>query len=115
MERGTRNLMRLDINTGKTENLSAHMTEKLVSYSIVDGAFYLTLQNGKESGVYRSDMNLENMTKLSDSIHPSMTYASVWNGKQYFYINYPSISETRTQFGVSIFKGFAHIVNTFFS
>ena len=88
MERGTRNLMRLDINTGKTENLSAHLTEKLVSYSIVDGAFYLTLQNGKESGVYRSDMNLENMTKLSDSIHPSMTYASVWNGKQYFYINY---------------------------
>ena len=88
MERGTRNLMRLDINTGKTENLSAHLTEKLISYSIVDGAFYLTLQNGKESGVYRSDMNLENMTKLSDSIHPSMTYASVWNGKQYFYINY---------------------------
>ena len=88
IERGTRNLMHLDINTGKTENLSAHLTEKLVSYLIVDGAFYLTLQNGKESGVYRADMNLENMTKLSDSIHPSMTYASVWNGKQYFYINY---------------------------
>ena len=88
MERGTRNLMRLDINTGKTENLSAHLTEKLVSYSIADGCLYLNLQNGKESGVYRADMNLENMTKLSDSLHPSMTYASVWNEKQYFYINY---------------------------
>lgn len=30
-------------------------------------------------------------------------------------ISYPSISDTRTQFGVSIFNGFAHMVKIFLS
>lgn len=72
-QEGTRKLWYYDVKEDKAVNLSADSKISVIDYLIQDDMLLLTMRSDQDSGVYRSDMDMKEIIKVSDTILADMS------------------------------------------
>ena len=70
---GTRELWYYDIKADKVVNLSADMKMAVIDYLIQEDMLLLTMRSDQDSGVYRADMDMKEILKVSDTMLSDMS------------------------------------------
>ena len=70
---GTRELWYYDIKADKAVNLSADMQMAVIDYLIQDDMLLLTMRSDQDIGVYRADMDMKEILKVSDTMLSDMS------------------------------------------